>query len=119
MRSKRWTLEEFEDIYACFEESGLTPKAFCSNEGIHTDRFYEWRKKLLVKRGEFIPVKINTRGQLRLPVRTNPQFSSAVPVQSQSQSSCEIVYPNGVTVRLNGPVSPEMLRTLILLNQSR
>jgi hypothetical protein len=117
MRSKKWTQEEFEIIYARFLESGLPPKAFCANEGIHTDRFYEWRRKVLIKKGEFIPVKLNPQGQLGIPGRNNPLFTTPVP--AQNQSSCEIIYPNGVTVRLNGPVSPETLRTLVLLNQSR
>jgi hypothetical protein len=117
MQSKKWTLPLFETIYARYQESGLTPKAFCSNEGILPDRFYEWRKKLLTKNGDFIPVRINDRGQLRLPGRDNPPLFSGEP--AHNQSTCEIAYPNGVTVRLNGPVSPEMLRTLILLNQSR
>lgn len=117
MRSKRWTMDIFESIYERFEESGLPPKSFCLNEGIIPDRFYDWRRKLLAKRGEFIPVKINGQGQLRLPGRGSSPYSS--PASVRGESSCEIVYPNGVTVRLNGPVSPEMLRTLILLNQSR
>jgi hypothetical protein len=117
MQSKKWTLDIFETVYERYQESGLTPKAFCSNEGISTDRFYEWRKKLLMRKGEFIPVKISNQGQLRLPGRDISLFTSSTP--PASQSSCEIAYPNGVTVRLNGPVSPEMLRTLILLNQSR
>lgn len=117
MRSNRWTLDIFESIYERFEESGLPPKSFCLNEGILPDRFYDWRRKLLAKRGEFIPVKINGQGQLRLPRRNTAEFSSVGAVRSES--SCEIVYPNGVTVRLNGPVSPDMLRTLILLNQDR
>lgn len=117
MRSKKWTMDIFESIYERFEESGLPPKSFCLNEGILPDRFYDWRRKLFAKRGEFIPVKINGQGQLRLPGRNTPQFPT--PGSVRSESSCEIVYPNGVTVRLSGPVSPKMLRTLILLTQSR
>jgi len=117
MRSKRWTPEVFEAIYHRYLESGLPPKSFCSNEGIRLDRFYEWRVKLsLPKKGQFIPVKMGTQGQLRLPGRNKPPFCT--PDTVGNQSSCEIAYPNGVTVRLNGPLSPEMLRTLILLNQN-
>ncbi|WP_410492844.1 IS66 family insertion sequence element accessory protein TnpA [Dysgonomonas sp. GY75] len=46
MRSKKWTIEVFEALYNRYLESGLPPKAFCANEGIHLDRFYEWRVKL-------------------------------------------------------------------------
>lgn len=46
-------------------------------------------------------------------------FSPDFPSSGQPQSVCEIVYPNGVTVRLNGPVSSEILQTLIFLNLNR
>jgi hypothetical protein len=109
----RWSLESFEEIYNRFLESGLPPKAFCCNECISSDRFYTWRKKLLTKNGDFVPVRLNAKGQLQFPgVNTSGLASSG---SGHSQGSCEIVYPNGVTIRLNGPVSPEMLRTLILL----
>ncbi|MBB4045280.1 hypothetical protein [Bacteroides reticulotermitis] len=41
MQSKKWTLSMFETIYERYQESGSTLKAFCSNEGIQPDRFYE------------------------------------------------------------------------------
>jgi hypothetical protein len=68
-------MDIFESIYERFEESGLPPKSFCFNEGILPDRFYDWRRKLLGKRGEFIPVKINGQGHLRLPYRNIAEFS--------------------------------------------
>ena len=46
---------------------------------------------------------------------------SAPPVSPSPipQPLCEISYPNGVTVRLNSPLSPEVLQTLIFLNSNR
>ena len=103
--SHQWTMEDFESIYSRFKSSGLSVMYFCSNECIRPKRFYEWRSKLL-RKGGFIPVKVNSKGQVSLP--------SPIP-----QPLCEVSYPNGVTVRLNSPLSPEVLQTLIFLNSNR
>ena len=64
--SHQWTMEDFESIYARFKSSGLSVIDFCSNECIRPKRFYEWRSKLL-RKGGFIPVKVNSKGQVSLP----------------------------------------------------
>lgn len=121
----QWTMEDFKEIYARYKESGLTVKDFCSNEGIKRKRFSFWKRKLespnsnVPARGKFIPVKMGAGGHA-LSGKTPasfflPDFTSS----GQPQSACEIVYPNGVTVRLNGPVSSEILQTLIFLNLNR
>ena len=93
----QWTMDDFKEIYARYKESGLTIKDFCSNEGIKRKRFSFWKAKL-----------------------KGPKTNAAAKGKSgQPQSVCEIVYPNGVTVRLNGPVSSEILQTLIFLNLNR
>ncbi|GAB6007596.1 IS66 family insertion sequence element accessory protein TnpA [Dysgonomonas reticulitermitis] len=85
MRSKKWNIEVFEAIYNRYHESGLPPKAFCANEGIRLDRFYEWRVKLTIpKKRRFIPVKVGNQGQLRLPHRNNPAYSSPGTVRGGS-----------------------------------
>ena len=64
--SHQWTMEDFESIYARFKSSGLSVIDFCSNECIRPKRFYAWRSKLL-RKGGFIPVKVNSKGQVSLP----------------------------------------------------
>ena len=64
--SHQWTMEDFESIYSRFKSSGLSVMDFCSNECIRPKRFYEWRSKLL-RKGGFIPVKVNSKGQVSLP----------------------------------------------------
>lgn len=68
--SHQWTMEDFESIYSRFKSSGLSVMDFCSNECIRPKRFYEWRSKLL-RKGGFIPVKVNSKGQV-IPIRRNP-----------------------------------------------
>lgn len=58
-------MENFESIYARFKSSGLSVMDFCSNECIRPKRFYEWRSKLL-RKGGFIPAKVNSKGQVSL-----------------------------------------------------
>ena len=102
--SHQWTMEDFESIYSRFKSSGLSVMDFCSNECIRPKRFYEWRSK----------------GQVSLPHKEK-SLLSAPPVSPSPipQPLCEISYPNGVTVRLNSPLSPEVLQTLIFLNSNR
>ena len=118
--SHQWTMEDFESIYSRFKSSGLSVMDFCSNECIRPKRFYEWRSKLL-RKGGFIPVKVNSKGPGPVfPIRRNPCcLPLRVSPSPIPQPLCEISYPNGVTVRLNSPLSPEVLQTLIFLNSNR
>ena len=91
--SHQWTMEDFESIYSRFKSSGLSVMDFCSNECIRPKRFYEWRSKLL-RKGGFIPVKVNSKGQVSLPHKEK-SLLSAPPVSPSSipQPLCEISYP--------------------------
>ena len=121
----QWTMEDFKEIYTRYKESGLTIKDFCSNEGIKRKRFGIWKKKLespntnTAVGGQFIPVKMSAGGHALSGKTPASFFSPDFTSSGQLQSACEIVYPNGVTVRLNGPVSSEILQTLIFLNLNR
>ena len=88
--SHQWTMEDFESIYSRFKSSGLSVMDFCSNECIRPKRFYEWRSKLL-RKGGFIPVKVNSKGQVSLPHKEK-SLLSAPPVSPSPipQPLCEI-----------------------------
>ncbi|KAA5449266.1 IS66 family insertion sequence element accessory protein TnpB [Bacteroides caccae] len=106
--SHQWPLEDFESIYAHFKSSGLSVMDFCSIEFIRPKRFNEWRSKLL-RKGGFIPVKVNCKEQ----VSSLPHKRKALCLYLRSvhrpRSLYEISYPNGITIRLNGSLSPEVL----------
>ncbi|WP_444336230.1 hypothetical protein [Phocaeicola plebeius] len=57
----------------------------------------------------FVPVNMNNLNS-KLNISTTP-----TEVESKSSSECEIVYANGVTLRINSVISLEMLKSLILL----
>ena len=54
----------FQELISLQEDSGLTVREFCSNEGIAPATFYYWRKKLKNSKGkkDFIPLIVNTPG---------------------------------------------------------
>ena len=122
MQQAMFTANQFQSIYKEFLESGLTIRDFCVNHHMRESKFYYWHNKLKgelpPKRG-FIPVVFDNLQKTR---------SSQVPAPVQNRSttfsdsnaasspiSCEISYPNGVSIKLNGVTDPEMLRSLLLL----
>ena len=68
----------------CFKNINIdvfyTCLLYTSNECIRPKRFYEWRSKLL-RKGGFIPVKVNSKGLVSLPHKEK-SLLSAPPVLS-------------------------------------
>lgn len=111
-----WTEEDFKEIYARYHESGLSIRDFCSSEGILEGRFHHWKKKLAQKEiaSQFVPIKLNHRtGGLEVAPQ-NIGLTARQKVDT-TPNLCEIVYPNGVILRINTTVSPDTLRSLLLL----
>jgi len=115
---------QFITLYNEYLESGLTVRGYCANQHMKESLFFYWQNKLKnqlpPKRG-FVPVVFGNEQQTR---------SSQTPSQLQNRSktlsnpavanqtfSCEIIYPNGVCLKLIGPSDPEMIRSLLLLTQ--
>jgi len=115
-------VRQFLTIYDGFLESGLTVRDYCANQNMKESMFYYWQNKLKgqlpPKRG-FVPVVFDNSqkprsSQVPAPVQNRPK-SIADQVAASNTLSCEINYPNGVSVKLNGLTDPEMLRSLLLL----
>ena len=113
---------QFLTIYEGFLESGLTVRDYCANQQMKESMFYYWQNKLKgqlpPKRG-FVPVVFDNGKAIRtsqVPVPV-PNRSKAFPDPAAANNAifCEISYPNGVRVKLNGLTDPEMLRSLLLL----
>jgi hypothetical protein len=115
---------QFLSIYEGYLESGLTVRDYCSNQNMKEAMFYYWQNKLKgqlpPKRG-FVPVVFDHAQKNR-----SPQVAASVqnrtksfpdPAASNNTISCEISYPNGVRLKLNGLTDPELLRSLLLLTR--
>mgnify|MGYP003364581681 FL=1 len=117
MKQKNLTLDAFKKIYAEWQASDTTIREFCRTICFDEDKFYFWKKKLLDSRNAssagFIPVSMSQRnGKISISspsaARTSPQDCSPL---------CEIIYQNGVVIRINREMTLDMLRSLILLCQ--
>lgn len=113
---------QFLSLYDGFLESGLTVRNYCANQNMTESQFFYWQNKLKAqlppKRG-FVPVVFDNGNAIRSsqvpePVQ-NRSKSFADPAAADNTISCEINYPNGVCVKLNGLTDPAILRSLLLL----
>ena len=114
--------KQFLSIYEGYLESGLSVRDYCANQQMKESMFYYWQNKmkgqLPPKRG-FVPVVFDNVKEIRSsPVPTPVQNRSKTfpdPAATNNAISCEISYPNGVCLKLNGLTNTEMLRSLLLL----
>ncbi len=118
-----WTLKYFEEVYDRFESSGLRVKEFCQNECILESKFYYWKRRLREhkidkeRQPDFVPIAFSgSSPQLQTKSRAQ-QRSIPEHMHPCDENVFEIVYPNGVKLRV--PVGADLthLRTLILLFQ--
>lgn len=109
---QRFTLEEFKKIHSEWKESGLSVQDFCASTGIKESRFYYWKKRVEASDslpspiGGFIPVKLNGK---------TGKLGSAFATSTPSDVLCELVYQNGVTLRVTSDMTLEQIRAMVLL----
>ncbi len=116
--------KKFRAIYDEFLGTGLTIRDFCANRQMNEAKFYYGQNKLKdhlpPKRG-FVPVVFENSGQAQssrvaVPVQQQPANYSISEATTQT-ISCEISYPNGVHVKLNGLPDAQILRSLLVLTR--
>lgn len=91
----RKTEEEMFDLIDQWEASKLTQSAFCESHELSMSTFTYWRGKYLDSK--------------------NDETSDFVKLEPEWSSSLEVVYPNGVKVRLPERTSLSEVRILIQL----
>jgi transposase-like protein len=95
-QSKQEQQERMFSIIKSCKESGMSNKDFCQQNGIGQAMFYYWQKKLsetqLNKPESFIPVSFNS---------------------DKKQAEMEIIYPNGVRLKLASSTDLSVIRMLI------
>ncbi len=118
-----WTLKHFELVYDRFQSSGLSVKDFCQNECILQSKFYYWNKRLREHTQDkdqpstFVPI-VFTGSNTQLPAKRKIQQKSTLEHADPVASDVfELVYPNGVKLRVPIGADINQLRALILLTQ--
>ena len=114
--------KKFRVLYDEFIASGLTVRDYCANQHLNEAKFYYWKTKLkgqLPPKSGFVPMVFDNGGQARssrvpAPVQLPPSAFST-PESTTQTISCEISYPNGVLVKLNGLPDVQMLSSLLVL----
>lgn len=93
---KQLTLDEMRPIIEKWEDSGLTKKEFCKQQGMAPSVFYYWYNKYKTQDtpAGFVPIKIKN---------------------TTKADQLEIHYPNGVKLKLSSDISPSLLRQYIYL----
>lgn len=116
------TAQKFQEIYSEYLESGLGVKDFCNNEGMRPSKFFYWQNKLkdlLPPKKGFVPLLLGREYKSsNLPVspKATPLPANQSLQQPPESPSCEISYPNGVSLKLKGCNDIDLIRSLILLN---
>jgi len=112
------TETKFLEIYQRQQESDLSVKDFCSNEGIKESTFYYWRKKLAgqgrIK--NFIPLVVKNSTPPVKPGYPNGSLQSGNREGINDDFLLELVYTNGTKLRVKNDIDLAHLRTLITLN---
>lgn len=78
-----------------FESSSLSGKKFCKIKGLVPSTFYYWKKK---KYGQ----------------NSSTGFVTITPARSSVTIEVELIFPNGVQLRVNGS-DPELIAKLVRL----
>ncbi len=105
-----FTLEEFKKVHQEWKESGLSIRDYCASTGIKESRFYYWKKRVE------IPDNLPSSTGGFIPVNLNGKFGKcSVPGSKPSGVLCELVYQNGVTLRVTSDMTLEQLRAMVLL----
>lgn len=108
-----FTIEEFKKIHQAWKESGLSVRDYCANTGIKESRFYYWKKRiedgdsLPTPTGGFISVKLNGKS-----CKLDSHITSGT---CASDVLCELVYQNGVTLRVTSDMTLDQICAMVLL----
>jgi hypothetical protein len=113
-----FTALQFTALYNEYLESGLTIRDFCANQQMSEAKFYYWQNKLkrqLPPKKGFVPVVFENQKQRgSFQVQSGSQ-SISTPAAAGNTFSCEICYPNGVSMKLSSVPDSQTLRSLLLL----
>lgn len=95
----RRSKDEMYPLIEAWQNSGLTGRAFCYQQGIAKSVFYYWHKQYKADKepGGFVPVNINRVHKVAADV------------------FIEIQYPTGIILRLPGQTHPSTIRQYLQL----
>jgi hypothetical protein len=108
---------KFLEIYRRQQESGLSVKDFCSNEGLAESTYYYWQKKTRYKRAnqDFIPLVVKPTQSFPSPDLAKSQTRHQGSGNADDAVLLELEYPNGTKLRIKQDLDLDHLRALVSL----
>ena len=108
---------KFLSLYHRQQESGLSVREFCTNEGVAYSTFYYWYKKTRLKRGnqEFIPLVVKPSPGVPAQDYANAPPGVHATGNTGEGMLLELEYPNGTRLRIKQDLDLVHLRTLVCL----
>lgn len=95
------------------QQSGLSIKAFCTQQNISAASFYQWKSKLQAR--QLIAATRLGGGNRLLPVEVIQTGNEQMP---QAARSLQIITPSGYCIRLDSQLSIEQLSSLLSMMES-
>ncbi|MCW3789814.1 IS66 family insertion sequence element accessory protein TnpA, partial [Plebeiibacterium sediminum] len=92
------------------EQSGLSVRDFCSNQGFAVSTFYKWKKTLQEEEQvqSFVPLVIKEK-----------KYTKEVPIvrdeKTIDDNTFEFTFPNGTKLKLTGVLDLSVLKAIIHL----
>ncbi len=104
-RAGRKTAATMFPVIEKYLASGLSQKAFCDRHKLPAASFSYWLRKYRKAHAGSPAAQAPGTPEAFVPIH--------VTATSSTQSACELIFPNGVTVRFSHPVEPGLLIQLI------
>ncbi len=101
MKKKHYTKAQMLSIYAGWQQSGISKKAYCQQNGLTTSTFFYWIKKLALHEQDGVKESASA-GFAEL------DFSP-----HHAQVFMEIAYPSGVRVKLYRQAEANWIKSLL------
>lgn len=108
-------IEKFREIYAEWQASGQSIRTFTSAMGIEESKFYYWQRKL--RKSTAVALTGSNTGFIPIGKPGYRQPSRCGSIANPTPALCEVVYPNGVMIRITSDLSVNDLQSLIFLSK--
>ena len=105
----------FKKLYQEYLDSGLSVRDFCTNQNFAVSTFYNWKKKLELKKSTlgFVPLLVDNQPMVRM--NTHPEVALRNDELMIEENDLEFTFPNGTKLQVKGNVDLALLKTIVHL----
>lgn len=107
--------EKVEKLIKAYQESGLTVRDFCYNQGISTSSFYynkHWLESCQ-NRPILAPILIKDNSHPAPTIQEEDVMPRQIRSKEPTAQVLEMKYPNGIELRLTGDIDLQLVQALL------